>query len=80
MIDNIEQVSRNQVKMIEQKLESCRNQTNNPDSKEYKRAIEEAMENEEAEPIMKYAKISEEQRKHDDSYLNPSSSSSRSYK
>lgn len=59
---------REQVKHIEQRLEQCRNQANNPDSKEYKRALDDDL-NEDTVPYEKYAKLSEEQRRIDEMYV-----------
>lgn len=73
MIRSVEQVSKDQVQQIERKLEKCRNQANNPDSREYKRAMQ-AHDNEDIDPKVKYAKLSEEMSSINNAYLNPSSS------
>jgi len=77
MIRSVEPTPKEQIKKIEKKLEKCRNQANNPDSLEYKRALIEALEAEEAEPMIKYARLSEEQRRQDDAYLHAASSLSK---
>ncbi|XP_015782721.1 cyclin-H isoform X2 [Tetranychus urticae] len=69
MIENIEQVSKDQIKLIEKKLEKCRNQSNNPDSAEYRSGLEESLDNDVTAPMAKYAKISEKQRKYDDNIM-----------
>lgn len=42
MIQGIETVDKNVFRNIEKKLEICRSQVNNPDSQEYRRAMQEA--------------------------------------
>ncbi|RWS07152.1 cyclin-H-like protein, partial [Dinothrombium tinctorium] len=81
MIRNISYPTKEQVKQIEKKLEKCRNEANNPDNQENKRALQEEME--ETEPMRKYIKLSEEQKLRDDAYLQQqqsSTNSSTSYK
>ena len=68
MIQGIEKVDRNVFMAIEKKLEVCRSQANNPDSQEYKRAMQEAFADED-DPVRKYAKLSEEQQRRDDAYI-----------
>ena len=64
MINSVSAPNREHVKTIERKLELCRNQINNPDSNEYKRALDDEVD-EEAVPYEKYAKIYEEQERSD---------------
>lgn len=64
-----------QVKVIEKKLEKCRNQENNPDSAIYKRKLQEMLEEEEWTTNRKYARISEEQKRIEEELLGTSRSS-----
>ena len=65
------------VKLIERKLENCRNQSNNPDSNEYKRTLDEEMADETTVPFEKYSKICEEQERSDQKLIENSGNSSR---
>lgn len=73
MISNIDCPTRDQVKMIEKRLELCRNQLNNPDSNEFKRSLQDSK-NDENGSVRKYAKLSEKQRLRDDNYIEATSS------
>ncbi|CAG2170003.1 unnamed protein product [Oppiella nova] len=64
MITSVSTPQREQVRAIEQKLELCRNQSNNPDSKEYQRSLDEEM-GEETVPFEQYARICQEQERSD---------------
>jgi hypothetical protein len=77
MINSEAPPPKEKVKQIEKKLEKCRNQSNNPDSKEYKRALDEEMAEESAVALEKYSKICEEQEISDRKLIEGSGSSSR---
>lgn len=64
------------VKQIEKKLENCRNQSNNPDSREYKRSLDEEMADESTIPYEKYSQICEEQERSDRKLIETSGTSS----
>ncbi|XP_054162810.1 cyclin-H-like [Oppia nitens] len=79
LINSVSVPNKDQVKFIEKKLDRCRNQTNNPDSNEYKRALDEEVD-EEAVPYEKYAKIYEEQEKSDQKLIETTGMSTRRLK
>jgi cyclin H len=67
---------KNKVKAIDKKLDGCRSQANNPDSVEYKRALQLEEDDEEA-PVKKYAKLSLEQNLRDQAYIEKKGTSSK---
>lgn len=69
MMNSTEQPLKEHVKAIEKKLESCRNQSNNPDSQEYKRALDEEMNDEYTVPYDKYAQYCQEQERNDQKFI-----------
>ncbi|KAI1280854.1 Cyclin-H [Halotydeus destructor] len=76
MIQAIESPDKGAVKAIDKKLETCRSQVNNPDSQEYKRANQDGGGGDEDEPVRKYVKLSQEQQRREDAYLESTSSRS----
>jgi cyclin H len=72
MIKSMETPVKDQVKVIEKKLEKCRNQGNNPDSQEYKRALQDALQEEDGEPMRKYIKLSQESLQRDEALVSNS--------
>ena len=56
---------KNTVKRIEEKLNGCRNQSFNPDSQEYKRALREEMDAEDEGPVRKSMKLEDDVKKID---------------
>lgn len=77
MINSVEVPSKERVKAIEKKLELCRNQSNNPDSNEYKRVLDEEMGDESAVPYKQYANICEEQERDNQKILQTTGMSTR---
>ncbi|KAI4500477.1 hypothetical protein M0802_004439 [Mischocyttarus mexicanus] len=65
----VEPPSRDVVKLIEQKLDVCRNQENNPDSEIYKRRMQEMLIEEDLQDDEKYAKIIQDQAANDEKTL-----------
>lgn len=51
---------KNRVKELESKLDKCRNAIFNPDSQEYKKALQEELEAEDDEPSRKIPKLSDD--------------------
>lgn len=74
MIQSIEVPDKHKVRVIEKKLEICKNQANNPDSQEYKRALQESLNADDEEPVRKYAKLSEQQQLREDAFIKGESS------
>lgn len=69
LIHSIPVVDKNKARVLDKKLEICRNQANNPDSSEYKKSQIEALNREDDEPMRKYVKLSEDSKKRDDSLI-----------
>jgi len=69
MVNSLEGPPKERVKQIEKKLDNCRNQSNNPDSNEYKRAEDDE---EMADDTEKYSKICEEQERSDQKLIESS--------
>ncbi|KAK2149284.1 hypothetical protein LSH36_457g02068 [Paralvinella palmiformis] len=61
MVKNTEMLDRDEVKQIENKLELCRNQENNPNSEKYRQKQEELLEEEEDRRLKKCSKMAEEE-------------------
>ncbi|CAG2170004.1 unnamed protein product [Oppiella nova] len=79
MITSVSTPQREQVRAIEQKLELCRNQSNNPDSKDYQRSLDEEM-GEETVPFEQYARICQEQERSDQKLIETTGMSSKRQK
>lgn len=62
MVKNQEPLQRELIGPVQRKLESCRNQANNPESEVYKRRLEEMFEEEEEDRNRKRAKLEHESR------------------
>jgi len=73
-MNSIEAPNKEHVKAIEKKLDLCRNQSNNPDSNEYKRALDE---DDETVSYQKYAKLCEDQERVDQKIIETTGLSSR---
>lgn len=63
MVKHTPSLNREEVRAIEQKLDKCRNQENNPHSEVYKRKMEEMLEGEEEYQTKKRKKIAEKEKK-----------------
>ncbi|CAH0389682.1 unnamed protein product [Bemisia tabaci] len=61
LVKQLETPSNQQIKIIEKKLEACRNQENNPESEIYKRKMQDLLDDEEEFQAKKYAKLLKEQ-------------------
>lgn len=76
MIQGIETVDKNAFRAIEKKLEICRSQVNNPDSQEYRKAMQEEF-GEEEDATRTYARLSADVQRRDDAYVEATAGVSR---
>ncbi|XP_075224490.1 cyclin H isoform X2 [Lycorma delicatula] len=69
MVKSVEGPARETIRLIEKKLERCRNQANNPDSQIYKQRMQELLDDEDEREAKKYSRISQKHQQTDDQIL-----------